>query len=72
MGEVSLKNLTPAEKQLFLEAKEAELDQWLGHSVFSIARRAGVPKDRIMSMRWVLTWKAPEPGSAQTERRAKA
>ena len=44
------------------KAKNKELDQWVKHSVFTIARRTGIPEHRIMSMRWVLTWKdvAPE------------
>ena len=38
-----------------------EIDQWIENVVLSIARKAGVPTDRIMSMRWILTWKdAPD------------
>ena len=37
------------------------MDQWIENAVFSIAKRAGVPTDRIMTMRWILTWKdAPD------------
>ena len=49
-AEVNLKFLTPAEKKEFDQAKRKELDQWISHSVYSVAKRAGVPLDRIMAM----------------------
>ena len=55
-AEVSLKWLSSADKKKFAEAQGKEMDQWLENAVFSIAKRAGVPVDRIMSMRWILTW----------------
>ena len=43
-----------------------EVDQWISNSVFKIVRTAGVPLDRTMSMRWILTWKeAPEGTKAK-------
>ena len=54
-GEVILKSMTQKDKIEFDKARNAELEQWLGRSVYSVARRAGVPRGRIMSMRWVLT-----------------
>ena len=41
-------------------AKKLEADQWIGTTVFSAAKRAGIPKHRIMSMRRILTWKKVE------------
>jgi len=70
--EVNLKQLTPQEKKLFEQAKSKELDQWISNSVFSIAKKSGVPLDRIMSMRWVLTWKYPEGDLDVKTRKAKA
>ena len=55
--EVTFSRLSPAEKQQFLQAKDKELDQWISHAVFKVAKRAGVPTSRIMPMRWVLVWK---------------
>ena len=55
--EVSLRSSSASERKPFHEAKRTELDQWMQHSVYSIAARSGVPKNRIMTMRWVLTWK---------------
>lgn len=56
--DVSLNNLSAEEMQQFHEAQKTELGQWMQHSVYSIASRAGVPQKRFMTMRWVLTWKA--------------
>ena len=64
-----MKSLSAAEIEQFHEAKKIELDQWMQHSAYSIASRAGVPKNRIITMRWVLTWKLI-PG--QGDRKAKA
>ena len=63
---MSLKWLSKADRAKFAAAQSKEMDQWVDNAVFSIARRAGVPIDRIMSMRWILTWKdAPENSIAK-------
>ena len=36
------------------------MDQWISNDVISICQRAGIPKERIMTMRWVHTWKVDE------------
>ena len=70
--EVSLRNLTAAERKLMEAAKDKEVDQWISNSVFKIVRRAGVPIKRIMAMRWILTWKeAPEGTKANARLVAK-
>ena len=56
-AEVSLKWLSKADRQKFEQAQTKEIDQWVENGVFSIARKAGIPVDRIMTMRWILTWK---------------
>ena len=35
-------------------------DQWISNGVISICQRAGIPKERIMTMRFVHTWKVAE------------
>ena len=55
----------------FQAAKHKELDTWLENETVSAALRSGIPLKRIMKVRWVLTWKEPEPGS-DLPRRAKA
>ena len=56
-AEVSLKWLSKSDRKIFEAAQSKEMDQWIENAVFSIAKRAGAPLDRIMSMRWILTWK---------------
>ena len=56
-AEVTLRHLNASERKEFEAAKDKELDQWVSHAVFKVARRAGIPLSRIMPMRWVLTWK---------------
>ena len=68
--EVNLRNLSPAEQKQFHEAKKVELDSWVKHSVYSLADRTGVPRDRIMTMRLVLTWKVI-PGTADKKAKAR-
>ena len=70
-AEVIIRNLTVNEKNEFEAAKYKELDQWISHSVFSIVKRAGIPLDRVMTMRWVLTWKIPD-NAKDGDRKAKA
>ena len=65
-AEVTIKNLTPEEKELLKKAMWKELDQWVSNAVFKIAQRSGVPKERVMTMRWVLTWKVNEETVAKT------
>ena len=60
--EVKISKLTEPDKKKFNEAKDKELDQWVSHAVVKVCQRAGVPLHRIMSMRWVLTWKATDDG----------
>ena len=65
-AEVSLRWLSKVDRRKFEDAQTKEMDQWIENAVFPIARRAGVPTDRIMSMRWILTWKdAPENSVAK-------
>ena len=54
---------------MFDEAKDKELDQWISNSVFKIVRRIGIPIKRIMSMRWILTWKQTPEGDKKAKAR---
>ena len=68
-NEVNIHAMTDKEKVKMNGAKKSEADQWIGNAVFTIAKRAGVPKNRIMSMRWVCTWKKID---GSDEKQAKA
>ena len=71
-AEVNIRHLSAEERRLMEEAKDKEVVQRVSNSVFKIVRRAGVPLKRIMSMRWILTWKqAPEGTKAKARLVAK-
>ena len=55
--QVTIRTLTKDELHKMAQAKKLEADQWISNTVFSVAKRAGIPKTRIMSMRWILIWK---------------
>ena len=63
--------MSQRERAEFEAAKDKELGQWLSNGVFRIVRKAGVPQERIMTMRWVLTWKAVDDDLTK-DRKAKA
>ena len=56
-AEVSYSKLTEQEKQLFDVAKDKEIDSFLKNEAVKICRMQGIDNDRIMQMRWILTWK---------------
>ena len=56
-AEVHFRRLCDEDKLDFLKAMQCELGSYLEHEAVEIARRHNVPKERIMGMRWVLTWK---------------
>ena len=57
---MNIKKLYEEERAQFREAQHKEMDQWISNDVISICHRAGIPKERIMKMRWVHTWKVSE------------
>ena len=59
-AEVNFRSLTEEDKLEFLQAMKGELGSYLEHEAIDIARRHNVPPDRILGMRWVLSWKAIE------------
>ena len=69
-SEVSVKDLTSQELQLFEKAKEKEIQCWIQTSAIKAVLRRRLNPEQILRSRWILTWKSPEPGEDQ--RRAKA
>ena len=56
--EFSYSKLTEEEATEMDDAKSRELDEWIQEEAISKVReRQEVPGSRLMSMRWVLTWK---------------
>ena len=71
--EVKEKDLTPAELELFLQAKNKEVNSWLSTETVRRIARNQIPEDQILRSRWVLTWKAVDPaGNAESKERNKA
>ena len=72
-AEVQFRTLSDEDKLDFLQAMKGELGSYLEHEAVAIARRHNVPSERILGMRWVLTWKAlTDEEGMQQGRKAKA
>ena len=65
--EVCLRKLNADERKQFEHAMTIETDSFMSTEAVRICERAGIPKERIMNMRFVLTWKtlSDEEGKAQ-------
>ena len=50
-NEVNIHSLSDGERHELHGAKKLEADQWISNAVFTVAKRAGIPKNRIMAMR---------------------
>lgn len=71
--EVNLRKLSVDDKQEFDKAMQKEIDSFLSNDAVRICEAAGIPKDRILGMRWILTWKPVEDGEGHlVGRKAKA
>ncbi len=55
-AEVNLRKCTLEEWKLFEIAKDKEIDSYLQTEAIIPLRKAGIDPDRLMWMRWVLTW----------------
>ena len=68
-AEVRMRKLGPEDQAAFKVAMKKELDSFLEREAVSIASRAGIDQQKLLNMRWVLTWK---PGDVEGSRKAKA
>ena len=55
--EVREKQLTSEEREMFRHAKKSEWSQWISNDVVELIFRRGIDPKRVISSRWVLTWK---------------
>ncbi|CAE7231149.1 GIP [Symbiodinium sp. CCMP2592] len=69
-ADVRVKDLSREEMALFDEAKQKELQCWIQTSTIKAILRRKLNPAQILKSRWILTWKAPEPG--EDRKRAKA
>ena len=56
-AEVKYSTLSQEDKELFQKAKQKELSCWLETSAVRKIARSRIHPDRIMTSRWILTWK---------------
>ena len=70
--EVNERYLTPDEKEMFRAAKGAEWSQWLNNDVVELISRSGIDPRRVISSRWVLTWKPVDEAKDPDTKKAKA
>ena len=71
--EVTMRKLCATEQKEFEQAMRVETDSFMSTEAVRICERAGIPKERIMGMRFVLTWKTLTDDEGQASgRKAKA
>ena len=56
-SEVKISNLKAADRKLFEEAKNKEINSWLATETVTRILRHQVPQENVMRCRWILTWK---------------
>ena len=71
-AEVRMSELTPDERQQFIEAKNSEITNWLKTGTVMKILRNTIPPEEVLKCRWVLTWKPVEPDESNPEPSQKA
>ena len=75
-GEVNERKLDPQGRAQFVEGKRKELDQYFSNAVWQFATtseiESAIRTKRVISARWVLTWKKLETEDGITRWKAKA
>ena len=64
-GEINQRELNVSQREQIIEAKKKELQSYFKNAVweFGYDSKGSFPHDRVVTARWVLTWKPPQPGS---------
>eukprot|EP00435_Cladocopium_sp_Y103_P054802 s94_g18.t1 len=69
--EVSMKNLSPAEREGFEQAKAVEVKNFIAAKAFeALPPELRPPEEKAIKMRWLLTWKVKDDGSTKPKARA--
>ena len=64
--EVSMKNLSPAAREGFEQAKAVEVKNFIAAKAFeALPPEMRPPEEKAIKMRWPLTWKIKEDGSTK-------
>jgi hypothetical protein len=56
-AEVNVRDLTEKEHEEFKEAKGKEINSYMEHMAVDICEKHGIDPERVLGMRWILTWK---------------
>ena len=59
-GEVNEKNMTVEEREQMVQAKVKELSSYFSNQVWDFVEMSRVKPERVVTARWVLTWKKDE------------
>ena len=71
-AEVKLHDLNPEELELFNQAKDKEIKNWLSNKAVERIARNQISPEQILRCRWILTWKALDPTDIVDHRTHKA
>ena len=55
--EVSFRKLSNEDQKLFEKAMQKESNSWIENKVTSLCKSKGIPTEKVIKARWVLTWK---------------
>ena len=58
--EVNIKKLAAHEHAQCRATQDTAMGQWISNDVMSVCQRAGIARERVMTVRWVHTWKVAE------------
>ena len=58
--EIKMRDLDVNDRKLIFEAKKKELETFLQYKAIKMLSRQGISKNKLVPMRWVLTWKESE------------
>lgn len=59
-----MSQLSSAEKELFQQAKQKEIESWLSTETVAKVLRHQIPEENILQCRWILTWKPLDDAKA--------
>ena len=72
-AEVNIRKLNESDQQEFEQAMKKELDSFMSNDAVRVCEAAGIPRERVLGMRWIYTWKQVEdPEGKPIGRKAKA
>ena len=63
--EVTERTMADEDRKLFRRAGEAVFQSWLDHKVFHVASKRVADKDRVLRVRWVMTWTSTTKAKAR-------